>query len=555
MKSKNGFLYTLVFVLALLLPAHVYAIDFEIQEVQIEALLNEDGTANVTEQFTYSFEDDFNGITRSLIAKTGTSIKNFAATENGQALKVEEADGLYQIYRSGNVGDTIEVEITYDIVNTVEKFEDGAQFYWTFFDQSNERAFGDVMISIIPPEPTNNTLALGYEAAFQSERVTNDGTAIFELGFVPAGKNANVRAIFDPALFPGTTGTDGTVRNELIKDKEQFELDAAVLAQREQTVKDIGIPTIAIAGALLLIGILITWMRAFQRKRQIRNYPYEFFVPKESMSIPALLYFTNSSNMSPNVVSAAILELMRKGNVRQLAENHFELVHRKTEHPHETTLIELLFDRIGGGREFTLEQVEAFTLNESNHEMYNASLTEWADNIRSEVKAKGLYEKHSLLRWTAGITSLLFIGLAIYMGIYAVFPWMAAAITFALLAFGFAIGYSPITFEGHEIRHNWRKLKTAMKSLPVEQWNRLSPDEKERAYAYLLGSDPKTAERQAAAFTYSYTAADELSFVTNPMFMAAIFVTASSTTSATASSGIDGSGAGIDGGGGGADAF
>lgn len=555
MKNKNVFPYLLVLLLALLIPAHVYAIDFEIQEVQIEALLTEDGIANVTEQFTYAFEDDFNGITRSLIAKTGTSIKNFAATENGQALKVEEADGLYQIYRSGNVGDTIEVEITYDIVNAVEKFEDGAQFYWTFFDQSNERAFGDVTINVIPPEPTNNTLALGYEAALQSERVTKDGTAIFELGFVDAGENANVRAIFDPAVFPGATDTDGTVRDELIKDKEQFELDAAALAQREQTVKDIGIPTIAIAGAILLIGILMTWMRAFQRKRQIRNYPYEFFVPKESMSIPALLYFTNSSNMSPNVVSAAILELMRKGNIRQLAENHFELLHRKTEHPHENTLIELLFDRIGSGREFTLEQVEAFTLNESNHKTYNTSLLEWADGIRSEVKAKGLYETHPTLRWTAGIVSLLFIGLAVYMGIYALFPWMAASIAFVLLAFGFAIGYSPITFEGHEIRYNWRKLKTEMKSLSIEKWNRLSSDEKERAYAYLLGNDPKSAERQARAFTYSYTAADELSFITNPVFIATVFVAASYTTSATASGGIDGSGTGIDGGGGGADAF
>lgn len=555
MKSKSVFLYLLVLVLALLLPAHVYAIDFEIQEVQIDALLNEDGTANITEKFTYVFDDDFNGITRSLIAGKGTSIENFAATENGQALKVEEADGLYQIYRSGNVGETIKVEITYDIVNAIENFEDGAQFYWTFFDQSNERAFGDVTIRVIPPEPADNTLALGYEAALQSERVTKDGAAVFELGFVPAGKNANVRAIFDSALFPGATDIDGTVRDELTKDKEQFEHDAAVLAQREQTVKGIGIPTIAIAGALLLLGMIMTWMRAFQRKRHIRNYRYEFFVPKESMSIPALLYFTNSSNMSPNVVSAAILELMRKGNVRQLAENHFELIHRKTEHPHETTLIELLFDRIGDGREFTLKQVEAFTLNESNHKTYNTSLIEWADGIRSEVKAKGLYEIHPILRWTAGIVSLLFVGLAISMGIYALFPWMAAAIAFALLAFGFAIGYSPITIEGHEIRYNWRKLKAAMKNLPIEQWERLSPDEKERAYAYLLGSDPKTAERQARAFTYSYTAADELSFVTNPMFIAAVFVAASYTTSATASGGIDGSGTGIDGGGGGADAF
>ena len=140
------------------------------------------------------------------------------------------------------------------------------------------------------------------------------------------------------------------------------------------------------------------------------------------------------------------MELMRKGNVRQLSEDHFELVDRKTDHAHEETLIRLLFDQIGDGREFTLEQVEEYTRNEDNHAAYNEAVAEWNKGISAEVKAKNFREKHPALRWTAGAMSLLFIGLAIYTGIYEIFPWMAASIVLAMLAFGFAIGYSPITF-------------------------------------------------------------------------------------------------------------
>ncbi|SDH32401.1 Uncharacterized membrane protein [Planococcus glaciei] len=547
--------YVLAFFLVGLIPAQVYAIDFDISEVQIDAQLNADGTADVMEQFTYEFDDDFNGITRSLIEKKGTTIANFSASENGKPLKVEIEDGVYQIHREGDDGETIQIELNYEISNAVEKFEDGAQFYWAFFDESNESEYGDLTIAVTPPAPAENTEALGYEEAYGTERIADDGTALFELGYVPEGENADVRAVFEPELFPGAETLAGTVRDDIAKDRENLENEAAAFAKNQQTARNVGIPAIVIGGVFLLIGTFALWFRAYKRKRQIRNYPYEFFVPKESMSIPALLYFTNSVFLSPNAISAAILELMRKGNIRQLAEDHFELVHRKTDHDHEAVLIELLFDQIGDGREFKLSGVEQFTKNEDNHAAYNEAIAKWNKGVAQEVKAKGFYEKHTMLRWTAGLLSAAFIGLAIYSGIYELFPWMAASIVLAMAAFGIAISYSPITFEGHEIRRNWRKMKEAMQNLPANQWDRLKTDEKQRAYAYLLGSDPKTAERKAATFTSAESAADDSSFVMNPIFMTAIFVSAGSTTTASASGGSVGSGAGVGGGGGGSGAF
>lgn len=555
MNGKKISPFLLAFFLVLLIPAPALAVDFEITEVRIDAQLNEDGMVDVTENFTYQFEDDFEGITRGLIEQTGTTIENFSATENDNPLKVEMDDGVYKIYRAGEEDETVQVELTYQIVGAVEKFEDGVQFYWSFVDESNESKYGDMTISIIPPAPSSNIEALGYGEAYETEMITNEGAAIFELGQVPDEENITVRTIFEPELFPASTAQNGSIRDDLAADREQLENEAALFAQNQQTAKNIGIPVISIAGALLLTGILLAWMRAAQRKRKINNYPYEFFVPKESMSIPALLYFTNSAFLAPNAISAAMMELMRKGNVRQLSEDHFELADRNTEHAHEETLISLLFDQIGDGREFTLEQVEQYTKVEDNHAAYNESIAEWNKGISAEVKEKGFYEKHPGLRWTAGVMGLLFVGLAIYTGIYEIFPWMAASIVLAMLAFGFAIGYSPITFEGHEVRRNWKKLKSAMEELPADQWNRLTKDEKQRAYAYLLGSDQKTAERKAAVFTSAESQMDASSFVMNPVFMTAIFVSAGTATSASASGGVAGSGTGVGGGGGGSGAF
>ncbi|MGM0898571.1 MAG: DUF2207 domain-containing protein [Bacillota bacterium] len=557
MKNKKG-LAVILFIFLLLVPVQVFAIDFDIMEVRIDAQLNEDGTADVTEQFTYEFEDDFEGITRSLIPKEGTSIEEFTASDSRRDLEVEVENGLYKIYRSGNDGDTIQVELNYRIVGAVEKFEDGAEFYWPFFDESNESEYGDMTITVIPPAPASETEALGYGEAFDTSSVAEDGTAVFALGNVPSGENADIRAVFEPELFPGVTAQDGTVRDELADDRQQLEDEAAAFAQNQQTAKGLGIPAIATLGAILIGLVSFAWLKAFRRKRHVQSGPYEFFVPEDSMSIPALLYFTNSTTLSPNAISSAIMELMRKGNIRQLSEDHFELIDRNVEHDHEEALIRLLFDHIGNGQEFTLEQVEVYTKQEYNHEPYNEALAEWSTGVGNEVKTHHFYEKHPGLRWTAGIMSAAFMALAIYTGIYELFPWMAASIVLAMLAFGFALGYSPITPAGHKVRYEWRSMKKAMENLPSDQWERLTMDEKQRAYAYLLGSDQKTAERRASVFTAAEPANDVSSFAMNPVLMTAVFVTASTTTSSTASAsggGVAGTGGGVGGGGGGSGAF
>ncbi|WP_341960200.1 DUF2207 domain-containing protein [Planococcus maritimus] len=557
MKNKQGLAFIL-FIFLLLVPVQAFAIEFDITEVQIEAQLNEDGTADVTEQFTYEFEDEFNGITRSLIPKEGTSIEAFTAKDSRRDLEVEAENGLYKIYRSGNEGDTIQVELNYRIVGAVEKFSDGAEFYWPFFDDSNESDYGEMTITVIPPASASETEALGYGEAFDTSSITDDGTVVFDLGDVSAGKTADIRAIFEAGLFPGVTAQDGKVRDKLADDREELENDAAAFARNQQLAKSLGIPAIAILGALLIGLVLFSWIKASRRKREARSGAGEFFVPEDSMSIPALLHFTNPNYVAANGMSAAILDLMRKGKIRQLSEDHFALADRNTDHPHEAVLIGLLFDTIGDGKEFTLEQVEIYTKNELNHDHYNAATAEWNKEVKTEVMAHHFYEKHVGLRWAVGVMSAVFVGLAVVSGIYGLLPWMALSIALAMLALGFAIGYSPITREGHRLRSEWRSLKTAMAQLPTEQWDRLTMDEKQRAYAYLLGSDQKTAERKAHVFTAAEPANDVSGFAVNPVLMTAVFVTASTTTSATADAsggGIAGTGGGVGGGGGGSGAF
>jgi len=540
-----------------LFPLQAFAIDFEIDTVLIDVQLEEDGNAEVTESFTYTFEDDFNGITRFLIAKEGTSIENFAASENGTDLRTELENGEFRIYRAGEDGETITIDLSYTIQKAVEKFEDGAQFYYPFFDDSNEAAYQDMTIVVTPPQTSANTEALGYVEAYGSERIGSDGSVRFEIGTVREGRTGDIRAIFDAEMFPGVAAQSGTVRDDLAADRTKLEEDAAAFAANQQTARSVGIPIIAGAGTILLIGIFFAWFSAYNRKRAARTETNGFFVPNETLSIPGTLYFTNSPFLSPHATAAAILDLVRKGNLTQVSEEEFVLVNRTIEYEHEATLLTLLVDRIGNGERFTLPQVKEFTDKTINHSEYNEAIAKWNKGVRAEVMAHDFYEKRPMVRWIAGALSILFVGIAVYTGIYEVYPWMAASIFLAVSALGFALFYSPISQQGHLIRGEWRALKKSLPEVAEDEWKALTEDERKRAYAYLLGSDSKTAEKKAAAFTTASSANQDTNFVMNPVFLTTIFVAANTSTSASASgsSVSTGGGGGVGGGGGGSGAF
>ncbi|KRG13562.1 hypothetical protein ACA29_08200, partial [Lederbergia galactosidilytica] len=61
------------------------------------------------------------------------------------------------------------------IKNSLEKHEDITEFYWPFFDQRNETDYGNMRITIYPPNNPEDVIAFGYEQAFDKQSVKANG--------------------------------------------------------------------------------------------------------------------------------------------------------------------------------------------------------------------------------------------------------------------------------------------------------------------------------------------------------------------------------------------
>lgn len=569
-KFTVGFLFFLIAGF-FLFPGRGFAVDFTIPNVKIDAYLRENGDAEIKETFTYSFEGDYNGITRSIIPKEGTKISDLRAEENGKKLRVEKDEDVYSIHRKGS-DETIKIDIFYTIENATDVYKDVGEFYWPFFDDRNESDYENYSVTVHPPKETEEVIAFGYDEAFNTEVVKKDGSVTFKLGEVPSGKNGDIRVAYDAALFPAAKKANTSMKAEILSAKQQLIDKAEKRVELKEQFQSIGSILIPALGIIFLFIITQDLVRQRLKKEEVRgNIPTTFTVPKEKITLPATIYFTQGSQLSGEAMGAAFLDLVRRGFVKRTADDIFQIAGSfEGLRKHEQHLLTFLFEKIGNNGEFSFADLDDYTKVKKNHETYYKNQIEWQNKVKQEVKESLLYEKKAGFRWILGLGSVVLFPFLIIFPIFDLFGLFLSVLLLLMLVLGFAFFYWPKTLEGLTIYHEWRTLKENLGDLPEDVWQSLPEDKQMLVYLFALGTkDDRFVENEemigyfelppSSSRSSNVLGAADMSmmYAIGPM-AAANFHTAHDTTSSTmntTSSSNIGGGGGVGGGGGGSGAF
>ena len=136
--------FLLVLGLFCLLPLSVFAIDFKINSYQGDLYIHADNTAEFRQKIVYQFEEDFKGQIVGL-GRAGKMPSGFdidphpkvQAAKNGAELTdvtsevTEEANGYtVKVYNSGQGGDIVEVDLTWNLKNLLFLYDDIAELNW-----------------------------------------------------------------------------------------------------------------------------------------------------------------------------------------------------------------------------------------------------------------------------------------------------------------------------------------------------------------------------------------------------------------------------------------
>lgn len=554
--------------LLFLLPQVGYAVDFSITDVRIDALLQENGQVEVTETHTYEFDSEFNGITREIVPKDGTKILDLQAYENGKALKIEKDNDLYKIHRKGE-NESITIDIQYVIDNGVHVYQDVAEFYWPFFDKRNESTYEKMNITIYPPKETRDVIAFGYNEAFQREKVLADGAVLFQLGEVPDGKNGDIRVAYDAALFPAAPLTADVVMKDKIINAEQTLLDAAAArAEKRETLAKIAIVVVPLFALFFFIFVFRIILSRKMKKRELEQaLRKSTLIPEENISLPGTILFTAGMSLHPaEAMSASLLDLVRKGFIQKGTEGEFQLVDGiQPQHKHEKLLLQFLFTEVGTGKEFSFDDLKAYTTKTKNHEKFQTNMMKWQQALREELKEKKLFNKNGKVRISLLIAGLLLIPFNILFASYELFGWFASALILTLAYFVLAATYITKSEEGLKISQEWGLMGKRLQHLPLENWKQLSEQDQMRAYIYGLGTNNKSIVEKNKEFIQLFNRPLSMSdmnavnlnslILMGPLISSNFHSAHDTTQSSTSSSSSSSTGGGVGGGGGGSGAF
>ncbi|MCM3087023.1 DUF2207 domain-containing protein [Bhargavaea ginsengi] len=550
-----------VTLLLFLFPAAAMAVDFEITDSTIEAKMDKSGRVNVTEYHTYQFDGDFNGVTRMLVPKEGTDISGFNAFENGKPLRIEKDGDLYKAYRGGE-DETVTIEFRYVIEDAVTLYEDGAEFYWPFFDDRNESDYENMIITIAPPESASGTELVGYDEAAGTGTAETDGTARFELGQVDSGENGDIRVVFAASLFPSMETVPGTIRDTISAEQSRIAKEQEAAEARRRNAVRVGNILLPAAGILLLTLAWIGW-KSSRRKREAARLKAEendFRTPDEIISMPAAVQFTSpAASAEPERLSAALLDLIRKGQVVQVTETRFEETDQAPEHKHEEIFRSILFDSFGDGTgAFDLDELKRRTEDDMKAGEYSNRMVEWIGTVAMEIKEARLREAHPGTSGLLVLTGSVLAGTAIYFGISGALVHLAIAIPLAAGCLITAAFLRPLSDKGHLIREQWRAFTEKLDGVDLEDWQAMPREDRLRGYIYAIGTKNKHIDLPFARFAETRQASPEapVFFGYDPLIMNRSFAVASTHAAhSSSSSSSTSSGGGTGGGGGGSGAF
>ncbi|MEW9031450.1 MAG: DUF2207 domain-containing protein [Planifilum fimeticola] len=608
MKKTSALCFLLL--ILIFLPGCDEERDYTIERLDIRAYILEDGDLYVEELYTYDFKGEFNGTTRTIKDNGHDGVEFFEAYlpppgkelgeftfEDSQPLKTERKEETFYVYTASK-NEKKRVFYRYRLSNAVRKYKDTAEFYWAFFDSSNESDLHRVTIDVILPKPFDHDQIRYFLHERADGRITDitDYSIRYQTPLFPAGVTSEIRLLFPGEFLPKAEWTaNKNMKADILSEEKALQARFAAREKRLETGKAaLDLLSLTLLAAILLYILFRILRRALARGESGEAGRLEELDPL----LVALVYRTG--NRAPQDLIAGLFSLYQKDAIRieKLEEDEtFKFLwteEKKNLESHERYLIDSFFrdsENIEGKKYRTCTLDSLVKLSQS-------SFDRWKDLV---LKFYAPYARKS--RFLKYLTWCLFtiqVGLIIYLcyadvaslgsiivagAVLGIAAWISAllyqykrsiipflGISSIMLAFllqtedlnygyfvlavlsGLFLAIIPVyslTLKGTSLRLAVKSWRKALEKGTYPVGSEPAKKEKLLQYAIVLGVSPSFVHHYGKGGEYEEVE-KRLPLLSNPMKAATTFAF---TSLSLGSSGSGSSGGGGSGGGGGAGAF
>ena len=595
-KLMTGFALLIIILFSLTTFIACAERSFEITDYQAQVKILENGDIQVSEIFEYDFDGDFNGIIRTIGIKGSDGFKYFKASEYfPEDKELEYTQSLnadmvtYKIYdKSSNERKLFLLE--YQLKNVATLYNDTAEFYWKFFDESNTSPIGHIKIEIQLPSAEVSAEELkvfGHGPLDGKVTIQEDGKIVYEVFRLSSGEMVEARILFPNSMIPDSSKI---INQNKFAEIMKEELGWAKKADRE---KGFNIITILLIPLIVLFNIFLAIRLYFKHDRELKpEVEMDYYRELPQDITPAVLSKLMSiQGVASKDIMATLMDLVRKKYLKieeiqagRKKDYKFILIEESSTtnlKEHESNLINWLFYSIGDGKSVTLKEIKDYAKASRTQSSFRHNYNKWVKKVGEEFKKYNYFGQSKEGLKTAGkvvlmefaaIFLLFALGALLKVQLFIIMPLLFAVIFtgFGVIIYGALIRKKTQT--GINEYTKWRAFKrfllhfSNMKDYEIPSivvW------EHYLVYAISLGVADKVISKLKLVLsnqdislrnsTYLYCMTDRSGRLNNSIFRSfdTVFTSAFATTSSSTGSGggFSSGGGGGGGGGGGAGAF
>ena len=336
--------FLLVLGLFCLLPLSVFAIDFKINSYQGDLYIHADNTAEFRQKIVYQFEEDFKGQIVGL-GRAGKMPSGFEidphpkvqAAKNGAELAdvtsevIEGADGYtVKVYNPGQEGDTVEVDLIWNLKNLLFLYDDIAELNWQPLTDSSG-AIGKFEFNVRGDKGAEKLF-------FHTGKLFREGTIeksnldyTIRLDNLPPKRGVELHAYWPRTDF-ASARDQGLKGNRLEEFNKIEDLIVKEKEQSKQLVTWVFPSILSISLLLSVCSYLIYRRKTTPSVKYAKNHRiYEPPMELEPMVLSEAVYSTSLEEVSPLVkgagkftfdqlIQATLLDVIDRGNVSIISE-------------------------------------------------------------------------------------------------------------------------------------------------------------------------------------------------------------------------------------------
>lgn len=344
MKKQIKILISFIIILAIMLifKQEVQAKSYYIEEMDIQATIQENGDVEVEQTLEYSFNGDYNGIYITIPTKyenkeeviskiddsiynaQGVVLKSVTQVENNNEItykKVNSArngqNGVFTEENNRNVyklkiyspsqNENKTFKVKYTLKNVCVRHNDVGELYYNFIGGEWQCTIKELTINLFLLNNVKEVKIWGHGPDNGVSEIVNNTYVRLKVNNVPTGKYVAARLVFDKSNIPNAQKTSNIDAYELIYNQEQ-EIAEISDAKQNYTRK------IYIFG-LVLIGYWIILLVKYEndKKHPVINIREEELFEKYNPMLAGCLQ--GSRDILARDIIAVILNLIEKKNI------------------------------------------------------------------------------------------------------------------------------------------------------------------------------------------------------------------------------------------------